>query len=124
MERASLAVVVLTAVAALAVVDNTNPQDVSRVSLTQALALDGSVRIDRFASGSFDKAVYGGHTYSDKAPGMSVAALVPYEVERAAGDPLPAATSAWRPEGDLRLWLIRLLTGGVAFVAGLLLVGG
>jgi len=68
--------------------------------------------------------VYGGHTYSDKAPGTSVLALLPYEAERAAGRPLPAHASAWHREGDLRLWVIRLLTGGLAFIAAVLLVAG
>jgi hypothetical protein len=121
--RREAAVVVLVALAALSVVNIANPQDISRLGLTQALARDGSVRIDRYASGSFDKAVYAGHTYSDKAPGMSFLALVPYEAERAAGQPLPAQTSSWHREGDLRVWAIRLLTGGLAFLAAVLLVG-
>ncbi len=55
-----------------------NPNVLSRVYLALAMAGDGMFRIDRWveATDIQDKAQYGGHTYSDKAPGASLL-LVP-----------------------------------------------
>jgi hypothetical protein len=50
-------------------------QDVSRLALTQPMSADGSLRIDRWREGALDTAIYDGHYYSDKAPGMSFLAL-------------------------------------------------
>jgi hypothetical protein len=59
--------------------------DVSRLALTQSFAYDGSVRIDRFARQTEDRADFGGHSYSDKAPGLSFVALPTLEAARAVG---------------------------------------
>src|SRR6185437_11873669 len=44
-------------------------------ALARALAEQHSVRIDRYQWNTGDKAFYQGHYYSDKAPGLSLAAL-------------------------------------------------
>ena len=47
----------------------------SHFDLARALAEQHSVRIDRYQWNTGDKALYQGHYYSDKAPGLSLAAL-------------------------------------------------
>src|SRR5690242_16989898 len=69
--------------------------DVSRLALTHLVVFDGSIRIDRFASQTQDRADFGGHSYSDKAPGMSFAAVPVLEAARAVG----AVDSADRRQG-------------------------
>src|SRR5207248_9158610 len=56
--------------------------DVSRLALTQSVAYDGTLRIDRFARQTEDRADFGGRTYSDKAPGVSFLALPSLEAAR------------------------------------------
>ncbi len=94
------------------------PQDRTRYELTRHLYLHGSVQVER---GLFDRATYHGRTYSDKAPGMSFAALPGFAVERAAG--FARAPRDWHSEGDLSLWLARVLVSGYFFLAMIAVVG-
>ena len=84
-------------------------QDVSRLCLSRAL-VHGQVTIGDCAKDTIDKARFGGRTYSDKAPGMSVLDVAPVVLTR-----LPAP-AGWHASRDPRLWLIRVLTSGVAFL--------
>jgi hypothetical protein len=94
-----------------------NPQDVSRLCLTRAVE-SGKLTVDQcVGGGDTDRAFRAGHVYSDKAPGMSVFALPAAE---AIGLPAP---SHWNKKGDLRLWVVRVFTGGIAFLLSALLVG-
>ena len=90
-------------------------QDASRLCLTQAVAR-GALDNDSCLSRSGDRASFGGHLYTDKAPGMSLFELPAMEAVR-----LPARP-AW-PEYSLRLWAIRLLSSGIAFLICAFLVG-
>lgn len=54
-----------------------NANTVSRMAAVFAILQDGSLKIDRFASLTTDKAMVDGHAYSDKAPGQILAALLP-----------------------------------------------
>jgi hypothetical protein len=114
--KRELLLLALVAAAALSVVVPTGAQDVSRLCLTRAL-VHGKLSNDRCLAGNFDRASYGGHLYSDKAPGLSALAIPAAELVRL---PPPAR---WKDTGDLRLWAIRLLTCGVAFLVVALLVG-
>lgn len=119
--RARVAAVVLCACAAFSLVYPIDAQDGSRLGLTDAVASYGSLHIDRWAADTGDKARFGGHWYSDKAPAMSFLAMPMYGALRAADAVRPSAgpwTRAWT------LWLLRLSAGGVAFVALLLLLAG
>jgi hypothetical protein len=118
--RHEFAVLALCVCCACSLVYPLNPQDVSRLGVTDGIASYGTVRIDRFASETSDKAHYGGHWYSDKPPGMAVLALPTYAALRAAGAVHPAA-GPWQRAWTL--WLLRLLTGGIGFAALLLLIG-
>jgi hypothetical protein len=78
--------------------------------------LDGSLRIDRYASQTGDKALYGGHVYSDKAPGISFLAVPTVGVMR-------LSRGARRPVALGRLlWIARLLTGGIAYLVAIVLL--
>ncbi|MEM6993273.1 MAG: hypothetical protein AAF721_22360, partial [Myxococcota bacterium] len=50
----------------------------SRLALTRALVEDHTTAIDRYHVTTGDKSKRGEHFYSDKAPGVSLLATVPY----------------------------------------------
>ena len=116
--RFELPVLALVALAALPVVNTTGPQDTTRYELTRHVVLYHTLTLE---PGFFDRAVFGGKTYSDKAPGMSFLAVPSYEVERLAG--IARAPRDWQPAGDLSLWLVRVLTSGLLFLVSVFLVG-
>src|SRR5919197_4633357 len=96
--------------------------DVSRLALTQSVAYDGSLRINRFARQTEDRADFGGHSYSDKAPGVSFLAFPSLEAARAVGavGPTERELGVWLDRW--LLWTLRVLTGGLAFAAAVVLV--
>src|SRR5262245_5339032 len=65
----------------------------SRMDLTLAIVEEGRLAIDTFYSNTGDYARYGGHIYTDKAPGLSILPVAPYAAYRAAAgsDPLRRA---------------------------------
>ena len=113
-------VLVLVGLATLAVVNVVGPQDWTRLELTRSIALHGSLQVP--SDLPIDKAVYGGRTYADKAPGMSVMAIPAFEVERVLGVAKPRAR--WNPQGDLSVWGLRIGTGGILFLFAVWLVMG
>jgi hypothetical protein len=52
-----------------------NPNSVSRMGVVFSILEDQSLRIDKFAPFTIDKALFDGSYYSDKAPGISLTAL-------------------------------------------------
>lgn len=116
--RYELLVLALVALSSLAVVNLTGPQDRTRYELTRHLVLHHTLSVE---PGLFDRAVYGGRSYSDKAPGMSFFAVPAYEIERIVG--VARAPSGWQTEGDLSLWGIRVMTSGLFFLLTAFLVG-
>jgi len=112
-------VLVLVALAAAAADQPCGPrQDRTRYELTRHLVLQHTLVLE---PGLFDRAVFGGNTYSDKAPGMSFLAVPAYELERVAG--IAKAPVDWHAKGDASLWLIRVLTSGVLFLVSVFVVG-
>jgi hypothetical protein len=111
-------VLILVALAALPVISLTGPQDRTRYELTRHLVLGHTLTVEPTL---FDRAVFDGRSYSDKAPGMSFLAVPAFQLERVAG--IAKAPREWKPEGDLSLWLMRVLTSGVLFLAACFLVG-
>jgi hypothetical protein len=111
-------VLALVALAALPPISLAGPQDRTRYELTRHLVLHHTLTVE---PGLFDRAVFDGRTYSDKAPGMSFLAVPGYEFERIVG--VAKAPRDWQAEGDLSLWLLRVLTSGVLFVGSVFLVG-
>lgn len=109
-------VVGLVLLTAFGVMQSTSTQDETRLALTRALVTHGSVRIDRWRE-TEDRAFFAGHYYTDKAPGLSVAAIPAYGIERAAG----GTASPWR--GRWSRWLVRLLVNGPLLAFAILLVG-
>ena len=109
---------VLVALAALPPISLTGPQDRTRYELTRHLVLHHTLVLE---PGLFDRAVFNGRTYSDKAPGMSFLAVPAYELERGAG--IAKAPADWQAKGDPSLWLIRVLTSGVLFLVAVFIVG-
>jgi hypothetical protein len=92
-------------------------QDVSRVCLAKGL-VHLHLHNDPCLNTSFagDRAVYGGHYYSDKAPGMSA-----LEVPGVVLMGLPNVTE-WRVYSR-SLWVTRVLAGGIAFLVGVFVLG-
>jgi hypothetical protein len=118
-ERLILLLVVLAALALYPA----NSQDATRFALTESLVLDGSVRIDRWLEEGMDYAAYGGHYYSDKSPGVSLAAVPPFALLRATGavGPDEAARGVWTiPEVA---WSLRVIAVGALFLAAAFALG-
>src|SRR4051812_34272052 len=115
-------VLALVGLATLPILNVVNTQDVSRVALTNALAR-GSVQIDRDRRLTADRAYYKGHWYSDKAPGVSILALAPVEglrlVDYVTGN--HEEVPIW--QRATHLWLVRMWTGGLAFLILCFLLG-
>src|SRR5205814_6506983 len=105
--RHEVLLLALVAVVALLPVYHVGDQELSRFCLTQAI-VHGHLSNDRCLTPSFDKALYGGHFYSDKAPGLSFAAVPAAEVVQ-----LRPVDEINGP--DARLWAVRVLTSGIAF---------
>ena len=92
-------------------------QDVSRLCLTRALVhLKLNADDCLVAPLAVDRSRYGGHLYSDKAPGLSAV-----EVPSAAAVWLPLPSS-W-PDESFRLWIVRVASVGLAFLLSAFLVG-
>jgi len=114
--RHELLLLALVAVTALSSVYVNSTQDLSHFCLSRAIVA-GELTIDKCAGNTIDRSVYGGHYYSNKAPGLSLLAIPAVEVAR-----LPTG-ARWDPEADLHLWGVRLLTNGIAFMLCVFLVG-
>ena len=113
--RRELLLLALVGVAALTPIYRFGEQDRSRLCLTQAMA-HGRVSNDSCLATALDRSSYGGHLYSDKAPGMSILQLPAAEALRLGPEP------RWADE-PLRIWGVRLLSSGIAFLACVWLVG-
>jgi hypothetical protein len=111
-------VIALVALAALPPISLTGPQDRTRYELTRHVVLYHTLTLE---PNLFDRALFHGHTYSDKAPGISFLAIPAYELERAAA--IAKAPRDWELKGDLSLWLLRVLTSGVLFLVAVFVVG-
>jgi hypothetical protein len=83
--------------------------DATRLCLSRAI-VHGELTISPCLADSVDFARYEGRVYSDKAPGMSVLAIPAVEATR-----LGPATG-WISTDDLRVWAVRVLSSGIAFV--------
>src|SRR5215208_1530551 len=114
--RRELLLLALVAAAALSPVYATSGQDIPRLCLTRALA-HGHVDVGRCIGAAIDRARRDGRTYSDKPPGMSTLALPAAEAVR-----LPAP-SRWTFEGDPRVWAVRVLVSGIAYLFLALVLG-
>ena len=106
----------LVAVATLTPVYVVSSQDVSRLCLSRAIVA-GRLTISPCVGRAVDRARYRDHVYSDKPPGMSLLALPAVELVQ-----LPAP-SHWNFGRDAAVWSVRLLTGGAAFLALVLVLG-
>jgi hypothetical protein len=113
--RHELLLLLLVGVAALTPISVISAQDRSRVCLSEAL-LHGHLAADRCLASSGDRASYGGHLYTDKAPGVSVLEVPATALLR------PGLPQKWSPNG-LRLWGVRVLSVGVALFLLAFLVG-
>jgi hypothetical protein len=111
-------VLVLVALAALPPISLTGPQDRTRYELTRHVVLYHTLVLE---PNLFDRALFAGRTYSDKAPGMSFLAIPAFEVERLAG--IAKEPRGWEGKGDPSLWLIRVLTSGLLFLVSVFIVG-
>jgi hypothetical protein len=114
--KRELLLLALVAVAGLSSVYVKSTQDLSHFCLSRAIVA-GELKVDECAGDTVDRSVYGGHFYSNKAPGLSLLAIPAVEAVRLPDGP------RWIEEGDLHLWGVRVLTNGIAFLLGVFLVG-
>jgi hypothetical protein len=115
--RHELLLLALVGLFAFAPLDKGETQDVTRLCLTSAL-VHGHVGIEPCAADTYDHASYGGHVYTDKAPGLSVLAIPAAEATR-----LPSPGRYDSGFVDPHLWIVRVLTSGVAFLLLAWMVG-
>jgi hypothetical protein len=106
----------LVALAALLPVAHISPQDVSRFCLSQSI-VHGRLTVSPCVQDSPDQAQYGGRTYSDKAPGFSLLAIPAVEAVHLRTAP------GWAYPRDAQLWVVRVLTSGLAFLVLAFAVG-
>ena len=114
--KRELLLLALVAVAALTSVYPAGAQDDSRMCLTNAIR-HGQLHDDACLANSIDVANYGGHRYSDKAPGVSFLS-VPAAAIVDLGPP-----RAWHHDRDRGLWFTRVATGGIALLLCAFLLG-
>jgi hypothetical protein len=114
--RRELLLLALVAAAALSIVSPPSVQDSSRFCLTHGIEA-GRLTVDNCIGETIDRSFYGGHFYTNKAPGMSLLALPAAEAVR-----LPTWPH-WTASGDLRLWAVRLFAAGLPFLLCVFLVG-
>jgi uncharacterized repeat protein (TIGR01451 family) len=114
--RHELALLCVVGLTVLLPVYPQDPQDAAHICLADALA-HGRVSADTCLSDSYDRSSFGGHLYSDKAPGLAVVELPSYELTG-----LGSVPEQW-PSFSLRLWGVRLLSNGIAFLICAFLVG-
>jgi hypothetical protein len=114
--RHELLLLALVAVATLTVVHPPGAQDISRMCLTRSI-VHGRLWSNGCLGGNLDRASFDGRFYSDKAPGVSVLAVPAAELVGL------RAPGRWDANGDLRLWVVRLSTGGLALLGCALLLG-
>ena len=108
----------LVALATLPLVSVTGAQDTSRLAMTQSIVERGKVDIDPYWELTIDRAFADGHWYSDKAPGVALAAVPVVAAVRAVqGDEKPVWTRTWP------LWVIRVWSGGLALLGLTFLAG-
>lgn len=111
-------VLALVALAALPPISLAGPQDRTRYELTRHVVLYHTLVLEQ---NLFDRSLYHGKTYSDKAPGMSFLAIPAYEFERVAG--FAKTPQQWQGRGDPSLWFIRVFSSGLLFMAAVFVVG-
>lgn len=113
--RADLLVAAVVLLMAAPIVQLMMAQQESRFALTAALAERGTVVIDAYEHIlGVDRAVRGGHTYSDKAPGQPVLAVPAYLLYRALG----GESAVVRNEiGNLGLWATSVATSALPAAA-------
>src|SRR5262249_34837147 len=107
--RRELLLLTLVGVAALTPIYRFGEQDRSRLCLTEAIG-HGRVSNDPCLATALDRSNYGGHLYSDKAPGMSLLQLPAADALRLGPEP------RWGDE-PLRLWGVRDLSSGRPLLA-------
>lgn len=113
--RHETVLLVFVALGALLVVHPPGAQDTSRICVTRSI-VHGSLSATSCLAGNGDRAEFGGRFYTDKAPGVSFLAIPAAQIVRLGPPP-------WRHDGDLRLWAVRLATGGIALLVCALLLG-
>lgn len=114
--RRERVVLLLVALATLTPVYFMSAQDSSRLCLSRSL-LAGQLAITSCTGLGSDRASYDGRLYSDKAPGLSLLAIPAVAATR-----LPSPVH-WHGPHDVRLWLVRLSTNGLAFVLLVFVLG-
>ena len=113
--RHELLLLALVAVGTLAVIYPPGAQDSSRMCLTRSV-VHGTLSADTCLAGNVDRSEFAGHLYPNKAPGVSFVAVPAAEIVRL------RAPADWH-RADLRLWAVRVATGGLALLACALLLG-
>jgi hypothetical protein len=113
--RHELLLLLLVAVASLSVVQRVEGEDPTRMCLTAALT-HGHLHNDSCFPAA-GRAVAGGHSYANVAPGVSALAI---PAANLVGLPPP---ERWQTTDNLRLWFVRVTSVGLGLLACAFLLG-
>jgi hypothetical protein len=94
-----------------------NPVSISRLDLLHSIIQHGTLNIDRYHSNTPGKALYRGHYYSDKAPGVALMALPAFALSAVAFQFLPIdldSDAGW----FFSSWITCVLTLGILTALG------
>jgi hypothetical protein len=105
--RTATALFVVVLLSSAYFVQGTGINQNSRFDLVRAIVEEHTLSIDTYEGNTIDKSIMDGHYYTDKAPGLSFASVLPYWAIRAIGWPGPD-----RPA--LVMHVITVLVVGVA----------
>ena len=97
--------------------DYSGGTSVSRLDLLQALVRHGTLCIDRYHRNTSDKALFKGHYYSDKAPGVAVLALPAFAVGEVLAGDTTSVDASWNDNWLFASWLAT--AGSVALITAL-----
>lgn len=93
LKRTALALFVVILASNAYFIQGTGINQNSRFDLVRAIVEQRQLTIDTYAANTFDRSFKDGHYYTDKAPGLSFAAVLPYAAVRAIGWPRPDRAS-------------------------------
>lgn len=97
--------------------DYSGGTSVSRLDLLQALVQHSTLCIDRYHHNTSDKALFKGHYYSDKAPGVVVLALPAFALGQVVTSDTEFADASWNDNWLLPSWVAT--AGSVAPITAL-----
>ena len=120
--RLGIASLVCVALAGATIIQTFSWNQTSHYALIRSIASHGTPRIDRFVDQTGDKALYKGHWYSSRAPGLAFYTIPAYGVLTAINAPQIARHAKAQRGADEMVWALTLWGAVLPGLVTLLLV--